>query len=383
MIIYIDRSRVESRQECPRLRFYSYDFDGTGIAQAPHSLPLLNGITIHAAHARLLQGLGIDEVIRLARVEYALEMTTVGLVGVDDPMPLMKEQLAMLEGMVRLWDLWRRPAILLEYTVESIEEAWEWPLAPGLVQRLRMDAILRRKDDGLLHILDYKSLAYPSADWFNKFEHTLQTELYVQALKEKSGEPVGGMLYEGLVKGQYKKDTAKSSPYFEQRIQQSPYCYGWRMAGGEVGEDIWYADYTSKKGFVKTRVTDVMSTKTWVEAHLSFLVEPSDMFVVVPPICPPPWELERIKAQVIYQEQEYHRMLANYQELMADGLVDLADEMLDRFAPQNGQRCYKYGLDNRCPFVADLCWSQGADPLNDGGYVRRVPHHEGEQQESV
>ena len=95
----------------------------------------------------------------------------------------------------------------------AIEQAWDWELAPGLKQHLRMDAILRRKDDGLLHILDYKSAKYVSEGWRDKFEHSNQTELYVQALKDRTGT-VGGMSDEGLIKGAYRKDTARSSKYF-------------------------------------------------------------------------------------------------------------------------------------------------------------------------
>lgn len=399
--IYIDRSRVDTRQACPRQRFFAYDYIAPdiltstpiaedivgGITRASGSLPLLNGIAIHAAHARLLAGQGIEEVIELARSEYTTEVSSRGVFGELDTQGLIREQLAMLEGMLRLWAKWRLPAILAEYELAyfngepAIEQAWEWELAPGLVQRLRMDAIVRRRGDGLLHILDYKSAAYVSSGWREKFEHSLQTELYVQALKEKTGEPVGGMLYEGLMKGSYRKDTAASSPFFGQRIQSSPYCYAYVLEGPEGM--VWSVPYTAKKGYKKVRITDIMTTAQWVEDHLQHLVQPAEMFVSVPPICPPPFELERIKRQVVMQEFAYHQQLAKYRQLVAEGRDEEAELQLDEFAPQVGSACYKYGADFRCAYVQDVCWTRGAMPLEEGGFTVRIPHHAGEQEEVI
>lgn len=389
-LIYIDRTRVAVRQECPRKRFLSFDYlpeellnapiDEAGIVRSLQSLPLLNGITIHAAHARLLAGWDIDRVVQEAHTEYTTEVNAKGVFGEADVAGLIREQLAMLEGMVRMWARWRLPVILRDYELAdfgsgpAIEQAWEWELAAGLRQRIRMDAILRRRDDGLLHILDYKSCGNASEAWRDKFEHDLQTELYVQALKERTGEPVGGMLYEGLIKGYYRKDTAKSSAFFGQRIQSSPYCYAYLLEG-EEGQ-VWSADYTNKKGFRKVRITDHMTTKQWCEEQLQYMVQPSDLFVVAPPICPPPFELERIKKQVVNQELKYHADLAEYRRLLREGFEHEAQELLDIFAWQNGDACYRYGPDHGCPFVNGVCWVQGARPLEDGGFEKRTPHHE-------
>lgn len=391
--IYIDRSRVATRQGCGRRRFWEYDYlpddqlipttDGEivgGITRTTGSLPLLNGIAIHATHARLLAGMSIDDAVAQTQTEYTTEVCSKGVFGEMDVPGLIKEQIAMLEGMARLWAKWRLPVILEEYELAqfdgqpAIEQSWEWEMAPGLVQRLRMDAILRRREDGLLHILDYKSAAYVSEGWRDKFEHDLQTELYVQALKERTGEPVGGMLYEGLIKGKYAKDGAQKSKFFGQKIQQTPYCFAYLLEGAEG--KVWSASYTAKKGFEKVRITDHMTTERWIEDVLKYQVQPSDMFVVTPPVCPPPYELERVKKQVVQQELAYHTNLDLYRELLAEGQDDQALDLLDRFAPQIGGMCYRFGIDYKCPFVTDVCWSQGARPLEDGGFEPRTPHHE-------
>lgn len=376
----IDRTRVENREDCGMLRFLGFDFDGDGLDSEQASLPLLSGIAIHAAHARLLAGQAIDGVIESIISDYVAEITQRGIAGLEITKSIIREQKALLEGMLRMWATIRLPRILEEYDVVSIEQTWDWELIPGLVQRLRLDALLRRKGDGLLHILDYKTVGYPSEVWMEKFEHNLQTCLYLQALKEKSGEPVGGILYEGIVKGQFKKDTAFKSPWYGQKIQQSPYTIGYALSG-DCGT-IYQSDYTSKKGYNKVRPFEAMSMEAWVNEVLIPEGKGNDLFIIVPAICPPDYELLRVKDQVIYEELKYHRELDEYRFLLASAkesgssaVQDIADRHLARVAPIRTNRCYKFGMDHRCKFI-DVCFNQGADPLNGGGYVKRMPHHD-------
>lgn len=379
IIHLIDRSRVVAREECVRLRYLSYDYAGTGLDTEAGSLPLINGIAIHAAHARLLGGMTIEEVIATFKTEYTAEVTKRGLVGVECVQEVMREQLALLEGMLRMWAHIRLPMLLAEYDVVSIEKAMDWELAPGLVMRMRFDAVLRRKDDGMLFILDYKTVGYPSEVWESKFDHDMQTCLYLLALKEKSGEAVGGMLYEGLVKGQFKKETAKSSPFTGQKIQMSPYtlCYALK---DDVGA-IYQVEYTPRKGWKKVHSYDEMPIATWVDDYLLPEVNAGrlHLFIVVPPVCPPDYELARVKAQVVREELAYLDGVASYRDVLAleeaiGAPGSLAEDTLNIVAPLRTGRCWKYGLDYKCKFI-DICFNEGADPLADG-YIPRKPHHD-------
>lgn len=377
IIHLIDRSRVVAREECPRLRFYSYDYSGTGLESDQQSLPLLSGIAIHSAHARLLAGQPLDAVVESVISDYVKAIEARGLLGLDVTKDIIKEQSALLEGMLRVWAITRMPMILEEYDVVSIEERWDWELAPGLVERMRMDVILRRKDDGLLFILDFKTVSYPSDIWFEKFEHDHQTCLYIQALKERMNEPVGGILYEGLVKGQFRKDTAKASPWYGQKIQQSPYTLAYKL-DGQAGEHFYQTEYTNKKGYHKVKTFEEMSMKDWVNVWMipggNGMTPVNELIIAVPPISPPDYELLRMKDQVIREELEYFEKLGRYRDIQDDAT---AEAFLDIVAPMRVSRCFKYGIDNRCQFAQGICFNRGAEPLSpDSGYRRREPHHD-------
>ena len=384
MIHLIDRSRVDTREACPRKRFLNYDYpvngQPTGLQPEKPSLPLISGIAIHAAHARLLLGEPLEEVLTSTLGQYREELTTHGLAGLDVTQDVVLQQSMLLEGMLRLWALRRLPVLLRDFRVVSVEQGWRYELAPGLQQTLRLDALLQRYDDGLYFVKDFKTVKYPSEVWAAKFEHNLQTCLYVQAVKDRlpglTGDPAaqfGGILYEGLVKGAFKTDTAKSSPWYGQRIQHSPYTLAYALTG-EDGLTVYQTAYTSKKGWRKVRPYDHMSMKDWVENHLQWDEQTcQELFIDVPDICPPTYELERAKRQVVREELQYLKQRDTFLEMSPD--ASGAEEYLDLFAPLRTDTCSKYGQEYACPFMS-VCFNQGARPLEDGGFVPRVPHHD-------
>jgi hypothetical protein len=378
----IDRSRVEAREDCGRMRFLGYDFAETGLEPEEQALPLLSGIAIHAAHARLLAGHPLEQVVREILEDYVREIKERGLYGLEVTQVVIREQAALLEGMLRTWAAVRLPRILEEYDVVSIEQTFDWILVPDqLRQRLRFDVVLRRKDDGMLFILDFKGMKYPSELFEKQKEHDLQSCLYLQALKEHSGEFVGGIIYEGLLRGRFAKDTAFKSPFFQQKIQQSPYTIAYKLDGVTAAESVYQTEYTSKKGYHKVRTFDEMPMKRWVEEWLIPEGKANELFVVMPAVSPPPAELEEVKAQVIYEESKYHDDLELFKQLSADAAkgdpiaAGMAEQVLRRMAPKRRNRCFKYGQDNGCKFY-DICFNQGARPLEDGGYRPRRPHHD-------
>lgn len=373
----IDRSRVVSREDCPRLRFLGYDYNETGLDTDSASLPLLSGIAIHAAHARLLVGENIESVVESTISDYVAEIQIRGLYGLAVTKDIIKEQSALLEGMLRVWAIVRMPALLDEYDVVSIEKPFDWEIAPGLVLRMRFDAVLRRKADGLLFILDYKTMGYASEFFMEKQEHDKQTCLYIAALKETSGEAVGGIMYEGLVKGKFAKDNSKYSPFYGQKVQQSPYTMTYALRG-DVGT-LYETDYTARKNWFKAHTYDEMSMKEWVENYLipggKGIASVNELFVIVPPIEPPDYELQREKLQTANEELLYLDQLGRYREMLANGSLE-SEAFLDRFAPLRTGRCFKYGADYGCKFRS-ICFNQGAQPLAEGGgFKKRVAHHD-------
>jgi hypothetical protein len=385
-VIYLtDRSRIVTREKCERERFLNYDFDvfgePIGIQRKTASLPLLNGIEIHEAHAKVLEGQDIETVVAEMRERYkaVFEERGVYLAEEEAVVHMMNEQLAMLEAMLRAFVRLILPRILAEYEVVNIEKRLDWSLAPGLVQKLRFDTLVRRKADKTLAIIDWKSMKYISDAWEQKLERSRQTSLYTQAAEELYGEPVD-IGYVGMVKGAWRKDTAKSSPFYGMKIQSSPYLYAYTLDHEE-----FQTAYTNRKGFHKVRTYEEMPIAKWVD--YLFEKEPqvvNELFTFIPPFAPTLAERRRVRELVVREELKYIEDIRLYKELKrkADGTGDpllqqQAKDFLDFVAaPMRDEECFKYGEENRCQFYG-VCHTEGAleHVLEDGDFEKREAHH--------
>lgn len=402
--IYLtDRSRIDTREECERKRFLQYDFDVNGellgYQRTAASLPLLNGTEIHEAHAKLIamaagfEGYthySLDLIVEEMRERYTKQATERGVHGHADIEFLISEQSNLLEAMLRTFERTILPALLEEYEVITVEKPMDWEMAPGLVQKLRFDVVMRRRGDGQLVILDWKSMKYASNDWGQLIERSTQTYLYTEAASELFGEPVE-MAYVGMVKGAWQKETAKSSPMFGQKIQKSPYLYAYKLTGQDGS--VYQTEYTSRKGYVKTRVSDDMPVKKWVD--WLFANEPSvvaEMFTFNPPFAPPLADRTRRRELIIREELEHVENIKRYWEMKHEAdrtgneiLARTAQDYLDFVAaPMRENSCYKYGQDNACPMVG-ICFNAGAmeNLETDTMYEPRVPHHSTELEEAA
>ena len=385
MSVYItDRSRIVTREECERKRYLNYDLDvlgqPVGIQRRAASLPLLNGTEIHEAHAKVLEGHHIDSTVGEMRERYEQAINERGVYTSDNVDHLMSEQMALLEAMLRAFTRLWLPRILADYDIVNVEKSHDWQLAPGLVQKLRFDTMLRRKADKRLVILDWKSMRYPSEAWSLKLERSRQTSLYTQAAEELYGEPVE-IGYVGMVKGAWRKDTAKSSPFYGQKIQASPYLYAYFNDAAELMQSA----YTPRKGFRKVRIADEMPIAKWVDwlfEHESDTV--NELFTFIPPFAPTPRERRRVKELVVREELEYIqniRLYKNLQEVIkvqdSDHLRAEAQDFLDFVAaPMRDENCGKYGEDNLCPFYS-ICHTEGGleNITLDDDFEMREPHH--------
>jgi hypothetical protein len=352
---------------------------------------LLNGIEIHEAHAKLIAyaagiegGMGIEGVVALMRERYSTQVDAKGVYGAQEWVAHLKtEQMALLEAMLRTFERKQLPAILHEYDVVCIEKPMDWQMAPGLYQKLRFDVVLRRKADGRLIIMDFKSMAYISEAWALKLERSRQTSLYIAAAQELFGETVE-MCYLGMAKGQWRTDTAKSSPFYQQKIQASPYLYAYALKG-EAGT-VYKPEYTSAKGYQKVRTYEEMPVVEWVDwlfANRALML--NELFVFNPPIAPTLKQMQDVRELVVYEELEYVANVRAYHEMKRkalatgnDVLLAKAEQFLDLVAaPKDEESCFKYGADSRCMFHDDVCFNEGGleNALIDGAFVPREAHH--------
>jgi hypothetical protein len=383
----IDRSRIVDRENCERKRYLAFDFDlngstTRGIQRKEMSLPLLNGDELHIAHARVLGGQDIDSVVKQIMTSYESRVKTRGIYGEANPTQLIREQSNLLSAMLIAFAYVWLPRILDEYDVVTIEKPERWEIAPGLMVSFRFDTMLRRKSDGQLVTLDYKSMPYISEGWAQKMERSRQTSLYVAGAQELYGEPVE-IAYLGTVKGTWRKDTARSSPFYEQKIQASPYLYAYTLKGG-VG-DVYQTAYTSKKGFQKVRTYEEMPIREWMDWmwHNERDVV-NEQFTFVPPFSQTPQEMARIRALVVHEELEYLENIDRYHAMRDEALktgnealLAKAQEFLDLVAaPMRDEHCFIYGMENKCAFY-NICHNEGAmeNVMDDGEFEAREPHH--------
>jgi hypothetical protein len=348
----------------------------------------VNGIYVHEALAQiLLKGAEqIDSILIEVMEKYRAECIERGVTGIEeeDLEFFLKEQQFLLEGLVRGWVKTRLPRILEEYEVVEVEKECKWELAPNLIQMLRVDALLRRKVDGVIFILEFKTTSFPGYDWQQQWEHNIQLLSYTGAVTDIYGEPCGGVLIEGLVKGTRKNETAASSPFNGRKLQQSPFCYLYRgvtQDGGYLYETGW------KKGWTKVATFEEFDSVTTLMGVLDdYTIE--NQFIAMPPICPLQEEVWRWRRQVTAAETRFVLNLQEVQKsvawiLEAEGNEDDArmveEDLLDQYFPQHDNACRKYG--SACKFL-ELCFNPGVaeDPLGSGLFQIRVPHHSTENE---
>lgn len=379
------RTSICNREDCDRMRLLGDDLDGTGYQPVSGSVATLSGIYLHEGFAHLLKPEDpgdIDGAVWHMQQAYKEAFDAVGLRQAqgEDTERIRTEQMWMLELMVRGWHLVRYPVFMEHYRVVSVERQWRWQMAPGIIVPLRMDAVVERHDDGLIHPVDFKGAGSVSTDWEASHEISRQTIIYLTALEEQLGRAVGGMLYEGIVRGSFRKDTAKKSPFYGQRIQNTPLCYGYRKRDPENGLDQWRATYSPAAGWERAPAWEAHTPQQWLSLLDSQGVL-RELFIAGDPVNPPPdFRLAEIRS-IAHQEKEWFQGLELFERMREAFRSDThptVQDHLEKWAPRKTGRCNKYGEDHRCPFAeGGLCYLANATELlpEEPGFAPRIPHH--------
>jgi PD-(D/E)XK nuclease superfamily len=237
--VYTDRSRIETYQRCPRLRWLEYHEAGTGLSPAKKSLPLAVGGSVHVGLQHLLLGAGEDAAVVAALDDFSTFKSALALdiaeqsalataldprdagfnaqltataaelgMSPDDPALgelltrqrnsaaefddwLYREQSALVEGMVRAYARRRLRPLLEEFEVLEVEREGQWLLSHrdddpdadcyegyDLHFMSRPDALLRSRADNSLYILSFKT----AASWDIRKERDAQHDM--QGLSE-------------------------------------------------------------------------------------------------------------------------------------------------------------------------------------------------------
>jgi len=201
------RSRLESYQKCPRLRFLEKDFEGRGLETTKLSLPLATGSAVHKGVEVLLKAyiappikgpiIQIEEAVEAAIAEFkqAYETHEVDVTINESMQWIQDEHCALIELILRMWAEHPDglPWLLKEYEVLEVEQWDVMPLVEGsrifcpgcsgskqeegkqtaiecshcastgylyeggINLRSRVDALLRKRSDGSLYVWSLKT----------------------------------------------------------------------------------------------------------------------------------------------------------------------------------------------------------------------------------
>src|SRR3984885_2768583 len=273
MIIQVDRSRILDAQSCPRKRWWAYHYGGKGIQRLSKSLPLVLGGTFHDGMATLMEGKGIDAAVLRAQLELSNAFEEKGIVVEGDAQLAMFEQGALVEGMLRAWEIHEGESFRDAFEVIEVEQEGIASLAEGMELLYRPDAVVRERSSGDVYVLSLKTCSSYSQMTFNQASTDMQSMSEVYGVQQKLGLKVEGVLYRHIVKGRRSLDD-----YTGQYRQDSHLIYGWTRGNGDDQEWAfkyrWPKEDGGKgytrlpKGFRKVSIWDNYpgGVKAWIEA---------------------------------------------------------------------------------------------------------------------
>jgi PD-(D/E)XK nuclease superfamily protein len=407
----VDRSRILTFRACPRMRYYQYHHEGTGIVSSRLSIPLATGGHFHHGAEVLARGGSADEAVAQALSAYTADVEKTMCPGNVDPAAYaytIEEQGALIEALVRVWALRGLPALLAEYEIVEVESEYTAPLTPDITLMARLDMLLRRRADGDLFVQSFKTTA--GGDLETSLEDAridMQglTEPWIVGKTERHPLP-SGVRMEWLTKGAWKEEERGSGLRFQDTHLIRPY-----MRQGVVGTEWAWKYYTACPGtphviqkadgktwrcpgdskthglgpsWTRVPVWKYMPIRQWIDMLASGAVQPeagdalASVIYSPPPILRSERQMTRTIRQIAAQETEVKARL--------EALPEYYDPEvgLDMEFPQSLSICnHVFGA--RCQFY-DFCHPGNARAVDllerygELGFKPREPHHAPEQQ---
>ncbi len=350
-----DRSRVTTDWRCPRMRYLQYEYDGKGIVSGNTSLELFIGTTLHDGLAAIANGVDIESIAAASQKQILnslLEQTN----GEVDEVDFASEQAALVEGLLRGFYKHVWPRLRAQFPeIVKIEPELLYP-HDGLGFMAKPDLVVR-DNEGNLWYLEYKSTSSKKEAWVNSWATAVQLHSSIKAIEVELGEPVTGVIVQGMYKG-----------FESYRKQSSPFCYAYRRNGNPPFSETETL-YEYKAGFkrVPTWTMDG-GVKAWVEGMPETVL--ADQFPQVPPIF--------IKETLI-QDFFYQRSVREHEIELANQLLEYHKDdpesvknILNAAYLQRFDQCIP-SFGKQCAYLR-ICHGNVQDPLNEG-FEYRVPHH--------
>lgn len=411
-----DRSRIEDAAKCQRLYFWRYAALGIGIVPArefPPAWALWTGTAIHEGIEAILKGVDPAEAARKAAGDYWEKVNPL-IEGLEDAELKARtaldfaQQMDLVVGLVYGWGLVGMPRLMLNYDLSMLDIEREEQVGfllgdPPVEVRLlaRTDILARHKQSKQLHVINLKSISEPGKKWSEQWMYDMTTLTEPLAVEERIGEPVGGVVIEGLVKGS-KKEYPPGSGFYQHncgliyswvkelkadvRLAGEPEFefyskYEWTCLGPHTlgnGQKCYGGKVHRLSGARKRAVRDVYpgGIIAWVD-HLAATDRETleSHFISLQPIIRDAFAVARWKRQVLAQEKARQDAAEQVNAKFIEGDKQAAYELLDYFFPMStgAGNCIRPW---ECSYKK-LCW-EANDPFDDSTWKARVPNHPAE-----
>ncbi len=380
-MLVTDRSRILAFQRCPRQRYLAYHYDGTGIQRKGLSVPLVTGSMVHKGLELLLTGHTLSEALTIVLNDYDSTVQSRGfnLDNLNKGGDMMRqishtyqEQRALVEGLIRVFDVYGKPLLLREYDVISVEGEINVPLAQGLTFMSRPDGVLRNKETGQIFSLSFKTASQFSRETHLAGQVDMQGKSESWAVQQQfPDEFIGGVQMFYLLKGRRKEEanglyvqaSGLVRPWFSEKNQSYAHTYYFKNPQTGSNSNIG-TTYKPFNVWERSFGSFGQGVAGWVEMMRHGRVQPA---------------LGNPFKAFIEMPQPYYRNQAEIDEWMESVQAQEAD-VIDRLSvveknpnaliplfPKHTDRCNDYG---GCTFYG-VC-HQGEQFDN---FVRREPHH--------
>lgn len=298
----IDRSSVLSFQKCPRDRYLSRHFAGTGIQKKAKHLALSFGSAFHEGAGILLMGGLVDDAVDIAARYLDDAFANSGIEGEDEKFTSysIAEQKAIAEGLIRAWWSHDGERFLREFEVIEVEQEGRATLQPAMIGGVdvgaeagggsypikqdemilmfRPDALVRERSTGDLYIVSWKTCSTFGSYTINQCNTDMQSMSEVWGVQQSYGRnnqaihntlsaalgdqpqdmsvKIEGVLYIFAVKGKRQLDE-----WLGHYVQNTPLAYGWVRKGPTPEDDEWCWTYSYKTGELNEKTGKEVTTK--------------------------------------------------------------------------------------------------------------------------
>ena len=422
-LLFTDRSRIDLHHRCPQARYLSYNWDGTGIRKDTVVWDIVIGIAVHEGLSYLLDrfkdsvlqppnfgAIGIENVVAgavdtaLARLDKELSSTPFDLsefsTESSEPAPsnlylpapgkesvdkylsyLIDETKALIELLIRAYAY--GPAglkwLLDTYEVLEVEQEDEFTLIDNdefeVKFMARADGLLRRRVDGALVVLSFKTTKV----WDRRKEESAASDIQgisePFAIEKRLGKQIEGVQMVYLLTSESRKN------YAGRKERSGGLLRPWiKRGGGMLGDEYSFtASWIDDEGKSRRLGKDWARINAWelpggIAEYVDTLKDsydealksnPLDSIIIVPMLNRrEPDKAARWLAEVEAQETR-----------VAQGLLAGESAMAATF-PHHSNAC---AYPTRCQFF-ELCWGSryvAEAPLS-SGFKRRIPHHPSE-----